>query len=178
MTPSLNPVATHQLPSFITAPGNTDVLMVVMALFLFGGAVLFGILFFKLHSLPERMAHKSHKLQLEIVAVLCLISLFTHIHLFWIAALLLALVDIPNFGDPLNRIAGSAEKIAGITSAPEALQMTKRLLNETVGEQLLSQLAAGAAMSRRQPHHRSRRRRPGRVQGEAPRAERPVRKRP
>jgi methylglutaconyl-CoA hydratase len=32
-------------------------------------------------------------------------------------------------------------------SAPEALQMTKRLLNETVGEQLLSQLAAGAAMS-------------------------------
>ncbi len=32
-------------------------------------------------------------------------------------------------------------------SAPEAMQMTKRLLNETVGEQLLSQLAAGAAMS-------------------------------
>lgn len=31
--------------------------------------------------------------------------------------------------------------------APEALQMTKRLLNETVGEQLLSQLATGAAMS-------------------------------
>ena len=114
MNPSLNPAATHQLPSFITAPGNTDVLMVVMAVFLFGGAVLFGILFFKLHSLPERMAHKSHKLQFEIVAVLCLISLFTHIHLFWIAALLLALVDIPNFGAPLNRIAGSVEKIAGI----------------------------------------------------------------
>jgi methylglutaconyl-CoA hydratase len=32
-------------------------------------------------------------------------------------------------------------------SAPDALQATKRLLNETVGEQLLSQLAAGAAAS-------------------------------
>ena len=31
--------------------------------------------------------------------------------------------------------------------APEALQMTKRLLNETIGEQLMSQLAAGAAVS-------------------------------
>jgi methylglutaconyl-CoA hydratase len=31
--------------------------------------------------------------------------------------------------------------------APEAMQMTKRLLNETIGEQLLSQLATGAAVS-------------------------------
>jgi methylglutaconyl-CoA hydratase len=31
--------------------------------------------------------------------------------------------------------------------APQALQMTKKLLNETIGEQLLSQLAAGAAVS-------------------------------
>jgi methylglutaconyl-CoA hydratase len=31
--------------------------------------------------------------------------------------------------------------------SPDALQMTKRLLNETVGEQLLSQLVAGAAVS-------------------------------
>jgi methylglutaconyl-CoA hydratase len=32
-------------------------------------------------------------------------------------------------------------------SAPEAVQMTKRLLNETIGEQLLLQLTAGAAVS-------------------------------
>ncbi|REK08637.1 MAG: enoyl-CoA hydratase/isomerase family protein [Planctomycetota bacterium] len=31
--------------------------------------------------------------------------------------------------------------------APQAIQMTKRLLNETIGEQMLSQLAAGAAVS-------------------------------
>ena len=31
--------------------------------------------------------------------------------------------------------------------APDALQLTKRLLNETIGEQLMSQLVAGAAVS-------------------------------
>ena len=60
------------------------------------------------------MAHKGHKIQFEIVAVLGLIALFTHMHIFWIAGLLLALIDIPDFGNSLNRIAGSAEKIAGI----------------------------------------------------------------
>ena len=66
-----------------------------------------------MHSLPERMAHKSHKLQFEIVAVLGLLALFTHIHLFWVAGLLLALIDIPDFGGSLSRIAGSTEKLAG-----------------------------------------------------------------
>jgi hypothetical protein len=35
-------------------------------------------------------------------------------HIFWIAGLLLAMVDLPDFGTPLNRIAGSAEKLAGL----------------------------------------------------------------
>ena len=114
MNATLNPAAPHHLPSFITAPGDTDVLMVIMAVVLTMAVVGFGVLFFRLHSLPERMAHKSQKLQFEIVAVLCLISLFTHMHIFWIVGLLLALVDLPDFGTPLNRIAGSAEKIAGM----------------------------------------------------------------
>jgi len=41
--------------------------------------------------------HKSTKLHLDIVAVLALLSLFTHIHLFWVAALLIALVKVPDF---------------------------------------------------------------------------------
>lgn len=109
-----HPAASHHLPPFITAPGETDVLMVVMGVFLLAAVLAFGILFLRLHSLPERMAHRSHKLQFEIVAVLCLIALFTHMHIFWIAALLLAMIDLPDFGTSLNRIAGSAEKIAGI----------------------------------------------------------------
>jgi methylglutaconyl-CoA hydratase len=44
--------------------------------------------------------------------------------------------------------ARSNELVAEVAAcAPEALQMTKRLLNETIGEQLLSQLATGAAVS-------------------------------
>ena len=66
---------------------------------------MFGILFLRLHTLPERMAHKSQKIQFEIVAVLGLIALFTHMHIFWIAGLLLAMIDLPDFGSSLGRIA-------------------------------------------------------------------------
>jgi hypothetical protein len=43
-------------------------------------------------------------------------------HIFWIAGLLLALVDLPDFGTPLSRIATSAEKIAGIEPSKDTLQ--------------------------------------------------------
>ena len=85
-----------------------------MSLFLVLAVVMFGILFLRLHTLPERMAHKSHKIQFEIVAVLGLIALFTHMHIFWIAGLLLAIIDLPDFGTSLGRIATSTEKLAGI----------------------------------------------------------------
>src|SRR5262245_40444751 len=118
MSSELHPAATHHLPSFITAPGETDVLMVVMAVILVLAVMGVGTLFLRLHSLPERMAHKGQKLQFEIVAVLGLISLFTHMHIFWIAGLLLALIDLPDFDTSLSRIAGSVERIADSESAP------------------------------------------------------------
>ena len=108
-----HPVAVHHMPSFITAPGDTDVLMAVMVFVLLGAVVAFGVLFLRLHTLPERIAHKSHKIQFEIVAVLGLIALFTHMHIFWIIGLMLALIDMPDFGSSLSRIAGSTEKMAG-----------------------------------------------------------------
>jgi hypothetical protein len=114
MNPTLHPAAPHHLPAFIAAPGETDVFMVVMAVVLVISVMAIGLLFLRLHTLPERIAHKGHKLQFEIVAVLGLLALFTHIHLFWVAGLLLALIDIPDFGWPLRRIAGSLEKIADI----------------------------------------------------------------
>lgn len=114
MAGAIHPAASHYLPSFITAPGETDTLMVVMSLVLVFAVLMFGILFLRLHTLPERIAHKSHKIQFEIVAVLGLIALFTHMHIFWVAGLLLALIELPDFGAPLNRIAESAERIAGI----------------------------------------------------------------
>jgi multisubunit Na+/H+ antiporter MnhF subunit len=109
---SPNPIASHHLPLFITAPGQTDVLLVVMTVVLVAAVLAFGVLFLRLHSLPERIAHRTHKLQFEIVAVLCLIALFTHVHWLWLAALLLAMVNFPDFSGIFGRIAGSVEKIA------------------------------------------------------------------
>ncbi len=111
---TLHPAASHHLPSFITAPGETDILMVVMAVILILAVLGFGILFLRLHTLPERIAHRGHKLQFEIVAVLGLLALFTHMHIFWVAGLLLALIDLPDIGGWLNRIGTAVEKIAGV----------------------------------------------------------------
>jgi len=119
MAEALHPAASHHLPLFITAPGNTDVLMVLTAVILLLSTLMFGLIFLRLHTLPERMAHRSKKLQFEIVAVLGLLALFTHEHIFWVIGLILALIDIPDFGGMLGRIAGSVESIAGV-KPPEA----------------------------------------------------------
>jgi cobalamin biosynthesis Mg chelatase CobN len=120
VTASVHPAGPHHLPAFFTAPGETDVLMIGVAVFLVIAVVIVGILFLRLHTLPERIAHKSHKLQFEIVAVLGLLALFTHVHLFWVAGLLLAMIDLPDFGWPLGRIAGAVETMAGMKAAEGA----------------------------------------------------------
>ncbi|MBS7813803.1 hypothetical protein [Roseococcus pinisoli] len=114
MSTTLHPAAPHHLPLFVAGPDGSDVVMVATGIFLLAAIVTFGILFLRLHTLPERMAHRGHKLQFEIVAVLGLLALFTHLHIFWVAGLLLALIDLPDFTGPLRRIAGSNERIAGL----------------------------------------------------------------
>lgn len=113
--PDAHPLATPHLPMFFTGPNETDVLMVIVAVILIGAVLAAGVFFFWLHSLPERMVH--NRVQFDIVAVLVLLSLFTHIHAFWVAALLLALIRIPDFSFPqfskrLDTIAGSLETMA------------------------------------------------------------------
>ena len=51
MTTSVHPAAPHHLPAFITAPGETDVLMVAVAVFLVVAVLMVGILFLRLHTL-------------------------------------------------------------------------------------------------------------------------------
>jgi hypothetical protein len=58
---SLHPSAPHDLPVFITAPGDTDVLMVVVGAVLILAVLAVGNLYLHLHTLPERMAHRSQK---------------------------------------------------------------------------------------------------------------------
>jgi hypothetical protein len=95
-----------------------NVMIVFLALIVF----LIGILYLRLHALPEHMAHKTQKIQYEVVAVLALISLFTHNHLYWILGLLLALVQIPDFSTPLTRMADSLAKIAGMKRPPRTVE--------------------------------------------------------
>jgi hypothetical protein len=114
---SPNPIATEHLPFFITAPGDTDVLYNIMVVFVIAMVVLTGVVFLTIHSLPERMAHKSKKNQLDLIAVLCLLALLLHEHIFWFAALILAFIDIPDFLTPVSRIATSVETMAGQEAA-------------------------------------------------------------
>jgi hypothetical protein len=118
----LHPSTPHHLPGFITDPGDTDTLMVVVGIILIGAVLLVGNFYLHLHTMPERMAHKSQKFQFEIVAVLGLLALFTHNHLFWVIGLFLAMIDLPDFSTPLRRIAGSVDKMAGVSPEPDAAE--------------------------------------------------------
>jgi hypothetical protein len=148
---ALHPVAIQHLPMFITAPGQTDVLMVVLAFILIFAVLGFGVFYFRLHSLPEHLAHKSKKIQAELVALLCLVSLFTHMHIFWIIALVLAFIELPDFGTPLNRIAGSAEKLAGFkpgegyVDLPDPAKALEHYVEEEEGREAKEQKEAEAA---------------------------------
>jgi hypothetical protein len=118
----MHPLTPIHMPFYATAPGQTDGLLVVMGIVVLLTIIGIGILYFKLHALPEHMAHRGQKVQFEIVAVLALLALFTHNHAFWIAGLLLALVPLPDFSTPLASMAQSLGKMAGGKSAVPAIQ--------------------------------------------------------
>ena len=143
----------EHLPSFMTAPGETDVLMVITGAILLLFAVAVGVLYFRLHHLPEHLASKSQKVQYEIVAVLGLLAMFTHEHLFWIAGLLLAFIDIPDFGNLFGRIARAAERIARIKTSKHigecnfgggAVVNTRRLITHSTWTKRLSRQSSFA----------------------------------
>jgi hypothetical protein len=128
----VHPTTPHHLPGFITGPGETDLLMIVVGIIIIGSIIGVGNFYLHLHTLPERMAHKSKKLQFEIVAVLGLLALFTHNRLFWVIGLFLAMVDLPDFGTPLRQIAGSVEKLAGGPPGPDTT-MPAETVSHTAG---------------------------------------------
>lgn len=113
MPTQINPLAPQHMPFFITAPGNTDVLLAITVVLVIVAVVFTGVIFLTIHSLPERIAHKSKKVQFDIVALLALLALFTHENILWVAALLLAFIDIPDFATPFRRIVTAVETLAG-----------------------------------------------------------------
>lgn len=134
MAESLHPAVVDHLPPFVTAPGETDILFNVVIVFLLLVIFMIGNLYLRLHALPEQMAHRTNKVQLQLVAVLALISLFTHNHLYWIAGLLLAMVELPDFSSPMTSIARSLAKIAGRDDAPSEPEPTPTELHPTPPE--------------------------------------------
>jgi hypothetical protein len=160
MESSLHEVASKHLPPFITPPGETDWLLVAMAVVLVLAVLGIGVFFFWLHSLPERMVH--HKVQFDLVAVLALLSLFTHIHAFWVAALILALIDLPKISlsdylHVMQRMAGSLEKLAGESSRDaEQLPTAPKPAIETRPHLTKDEAEKAVAMERaakREPSH-------------------------
>lgn len=108
---TMHPAAPAHLPGFITAPGETDPLFVGSVIFLVVLLMALGSLYFWLHSLPERIAHGTGKIQFQLVGVLALLALFTHNNLFWVLALFLALIPIPDFWTPLSSMADSLARM-------------------------------------------------------------------
>ncbi len=108
----MHPMAPAHLPPFIAAPDGSDFLFTFMAVVTVALIVGLGVLYLTLHSIPERMAHRSNHTQLQVVGILAILALFTHNHLFWVAAILIAAFRMPDFLTPLRRIADTLGAMA------------------------------------------------------------------
>ncbi|MFT4960549.1 MAG: hypothetical protein ACI92Z_001633 [Paracoccaceae bacterium] len=120
MAGEINQMAPHDFPSFIPSADGSDPLFTGVIVVVLISAVLLGTLYLRLHALPERISHHLSPVQFTLVATLGLLALFTHQNLYWVAALLLALVRFPDLEGPLTSIAASLRAMQGdkIVSRP------------------------------------------------------------
>lgn len=109
MADTIHEMAPHHLPAFLPAADGSDPLFTFTAVFLIGTILGVGILYFTLHALPERLAHGANSPQMQLVGVMALLALFTHNNIFWVLALLLAAVKLPDISGPLDRISKALE---------------------------------------------------------------------
>lgn len=100
-------VVHEYLPFYITGPGESDILFTAVAIALVAIIIGFGALYFTIQAIPDRLVEGAGKAQMQVVGLLGLISLFTMNNLYWIAAILLAAMRIPDFVTPLTDIARS-----------------------------------------------------------------------
>ncbi len=112
-------IPTDQLPFFITGPEQGDLLFTAVSVTLVLVILGFGALYFTIQALPDRLAEGTSKTQMQIVGILGLLSLVTMNNAFWIAALLLAAMRMPDFVTPLTAIAKALKSsIAADGAAP------------------------------------------------------------
>ncbi|MEM9043889.1 MAG: hypothetical protein AAGC81_04280 [Pseudomonadota bacterium] len=117
-TANLHPMATGHIPGYVAAADGSDYLFNIMIVFAIVAIVLIGVSYFTLHSVPEKMAHKSNHSQFQLVGILALLALFTHESLFWIAAILVAGFQLPDFGAPLRAIADAIDRTTASQASP------------------------------------------------------------
>lgn len=116
----MHEAAPHSLPPFIPTPDGGDFLSTFVICLLIVVVLLVGVFYFKLHALPEHMAHRSQSTQMQLVGVLCLLALFTHNNVFWVIALLIAALRVPDLLSPLRSAARSLAALAGRSREAEA----------------------------------------------------------
>lgn len=112
MESNLRDAALAHAPFFITAPGETDILFVGVVWFVVIAVFLIGAFYLNIHALPERLAHHANHTQLQLIGVLTLLALFTHNNIFWVAALVLAVIQFPDFVSPVQTMANALKSMA------------------------------------------------------------------
>ena len=130
MTGDIHPLAPHSLPPFVGAADGSDPLFSAIIFIVILAVLGVGVFYLKLHAIPEQLAHKHGNTQSQLIMVLALLALFTHNNIFWVAALILALLKLPDFLTPINSISESLKKLtpeeadtpAGTLDQPEEKQ--------------------------------------------------------
>ncbi|XDA96484.1 hypothetical protein AB1M95_10065 [Sulfitobacter sp. LCG007] len=112
MEDTLHELAPHHLPGFIPGPDGSDPMFTSVTIGAIAIFVLLGIFYLTLHAIPERMAHKSNHMQLQLISILAVLALFTHNNLFWVIAILIAAVRVPDFMTPLESMSRSLARMA------------------------------------------------------------------
>jgi len=110
LTDARHPLAPEHLPGYVAGPQGNDPLFTVVVVFVLAAVLVLGNLYFRLHSLPEMMAHRANSTQYQLIGILALLALVTHNNLFWVGALLFAALKLPDFATPLYSIARSLER--------------------------------------------------------------------
>ena len=120
MSGELHPLAPHTLPPFVGAADGSDPLFSAIIFIVILAILGVGVFYLKLHAIPEQLAHKHGNTQSQLIMVLALLALFTHNNIFWVAALVLALLKLPDFLTPINSISESLKRLTPEETGPSA----------------------------------------------------------
>ena len=125
MSEAVHPLAPHSLPPFVGGADGSDPLFSAIIFIVIIAVLGIGVLYLKLHAIPEQLAHKHSNTQSQLIMVLALLALFTHNNIFWVAALILALLKLPDFLTPINSISESLKKLTADQSEQQNAAVEK-----------------------------------------------------